>query len=396
MDIFEQILKPEPGQTPPATPPEEVAQPPVDATAPEPTPEPEKQTPPPPAVDEYSIVSKYIGREVKSEDDITAWRSELEQTTGKLTEYEQKMAALQAERDSLAEAFDPMSLFASPELYTLNGLLKKFPDKNPAVLTEISTKDFSKIAMDNPVEVLALNKMLEHPGVYTSRADAMEDVLADYNIPDMDDVDDKTLRRMKVAASETAVKFGQIKAQIEQPKKVDLSADRAAKVQADEARKNKIKEATEPLFNKVIPETLKAIEFPVTLKGDDGNEVTEVAFKFDIGEGYAKSKFVQTLLETVRNAEIQNATEFTPKRAEELKAQIEELAKANYLYANRKQVYAALRDDIVGKVKDAEWMRRHNPKPLRQDGTAHRTDPATLAADRAQNKIIEGFGITVK
>ena len=396
MDVFKEILKPEPGQepqAPPAVPPQAEPTPPAEPVVPpaEPTPEP----PQPPAVDEYSIVSKYIGREVKSDDDINAWKAELEQTTGKLTDYEKKMAELQAERDALAQSFNPMELFATPELYTLNGLLKKFPDKNPMVLTEISTKDFTKIAMDNPVEVLALNKMLEHPGVYTSRSDAMEDVLADYNLPDMDEVDDKTLRRMKVAASETAVKFGQIKAQIEQPKTVDLSAERAAKQQAEETRKNKIKEATEQLFTKVIPDSLKAIEFPVTYKDDKGNEVTETAFKFDIGEGYAKSAFVKSLLETVRNAEIQNATEFTPKRAEELKSQIEELAKANYLYANRKQIYAALRDDIVGNVKDATWMQRHNPKPLRQDGTAHRSDPATLEAERKQMKIIEGFGIKV-
>lgn len=177
MDIFSEILKPEPGQEPPVTPPvEQVAEPPVGHTT---TPTEPPATPPaepiPPVVDEYGILSKHLGREFKSDDDLNAWRSELEQTTTRLTEYEQKMTALQAERDSLAEAFDPMSLFASPELYTLNGLLKKFPDKNPMVLTEISTKDFSKIAMDNPVEVLALNKMLEHPGIYSSRAEATEE-----------------------------------------------------------------------------------------------------------------------------------------------------------------------------------------------------------------------------
>lgn len=378
---------------------DEIAVKPVDvAPVPDPTPDPVADpipdpVPDPVIPDKYKVLTETLGREFKSDEDIDGYKSSLTSQEKKLAEWETKEAAWTKEKEELAKGVDPMQYFASPELFTLNGLLKKFPDKSPLALTEISTKDFSKSYLESPVDVLALDLMLEHPGIYQSKADAIEDVYAKYNVEDPDEIDAKAKRRMQVDAKTATDKFDGIKKQIEIPKTVDLTAEKAARVKASEERVQKMTEATAPLFQKTIPASLNAVEIPVTIKGEDGKEATEIAFKYQIPDGYAKSKAVQAVLEQVRNATIQNEAEWTPAKETRLKEDVTKLLLSNYFYENRTEIYAAMRDDLQAKFKDEAWMKRHNVRPLRQDGPPTKTDPKQARIEQNQAEIAKGLGL---
>jgi len=352
-------------------------------------------TPAPVAPDKYKILSETFGREFKSDDDIDTYKGSLTSQEQKLAEWETKEAAWTKEKEELAKGIDPMQYFASPELFTLNGLLKKFPDKNPLALTQISTQDFSKSYLESPVDVLALDLMLENPGIYQNKADAIEDVYARYNVDDPDEIDAKAKRRMQVDAKTATDKFDGIKKQIEIPKTVDLSAEKAARVKANEDRITKMTEATNTLFSKTIPGALNEVTIPTIVKGEDGKDVTEVAFKYEIPESYAKSKDVQAVLQQVRNSTIQNEAEWTPEKEAKLKESTTKLLLALYWYDHRVEIDAARVTDLEVKFKDEAWMKRHNVRPLRQDGTAPRLDPGAAKLEQQQAKFLKEQGIKV-
>jgi hypothetical protein len=380
-------------------PPEDISKPlePVVPVAPG-TPTPPPVTPEPPVVDRLGILKEEFNQDWQNEDEFNVWKNSLTEYPVKFKEYEDRITALQKEKEDLEKSFDPKSLFASDELFMLNGLLKKFPDKNPATLTEISTRDFSKTYLDNPVEVLATELMLEHPGIYSNRSDAEEDVRARYNVEEQDDqgqwlIDAKARRRMQVDAKSAIDKFSGLRNQIEIPKAVDRSAEKAQVQAVEQQRIQKMTEATEKLFTKVIPQDLKAIDFEETIKGDDGKETSESAFRFEIGEGYVKSKAVQDILATVRASHIREASEWTPEKEQQVRESVVELLKANYLLKHSRELYAAMRDDLFAKYKDDAWMQRHRPRPNREDTNVKKTDDKTEKLARQQADFLRARGI---
>ncbi|MBU0946231.1 MAG: hypothetical protein KKE53_17475, partial [Proteobacteria bacterium] len=187
----------------------------------------------------------------------------------------------------------------------------------------------------------------------------------------------------------------ELKNQIEIPATVDLTAEKQKKTDADNTKRKALEEATDPLFTKMIPDSLKEVDFPIIVKGEDGADVTETAFKYEIGESYAKSKMVQDVLASVRESAIREGTDWTPQREAKLKSEVTDLLMANYLYHNRSKFYAALRDDLFAKFSDDAWMKRHNVRPLRQDGTTPKPDEAAESLARKQKDFLQKQGIKV-
>ena len=234
---------------------------------------PEEIKPAPVVADRFKILGETFGREFTTDEEVTTFKSSLTDNETKLKDFETRYASLEKTNQELTQEINPRGYFVSDELFTLNGLLTKFPGKNPAALTEISTKDFSKAHLESPMDVLALELMLEHPGIYTSKADAEEDIRAKYDVLSQDEdnnwvIDAQAKRRMQVDAAAAVTKFDAIKAQIEIPQAIDLTAKRDAKVLSEKLRIETMTEATAPLFTKMIPEALKEIEFPITITDD--------------------------------------------------------------------------------------------------------------------------------
>lgn len=352
----------------------------------------EKEVTAPPAPDRYAVLSEVFGREFKGDEDIETFRSSLTGYENQLNEYKTREAQWLSEKEELSKAVNPREWFANDELFIVNALLKKFPDKSPMALTQISATDYSKTYIDNPVEVLALDLMLEHPGIYTSKTEAVEDVLARYNVTDPEELTEQAKRLMKVDAKSAADKFTKLKSEIELPKPVDRSAEITAKTQAETERQNKIKEATDPLFSKTIPQSLKAVEIPVTIKDEAGKEVTEIAFSYEIPESYAKSKAVQGIIDQVRQATIRNEAEWTKEKEARLKEDVTNLLLANYYWQNRTEIYTAMRTDLQTKFADEAWMKRHNVRGIRQDGRPEKVDPKQAEYDKNQADLAKRLG----
>jgi hypothetical protein len=198
---------------------------------------------------------------------------------------------------------------------------------------------------------------------------------------------------MQVDAKSAIDKFSGLRNQIEIPKAVDRSAEKAQVQAVEQQRIQKMTEATEKLFTKVIPQDLKAIDFEETIKGDDGKETSESAFRFEIGEGYVKSKAVQDILATVRASHIREASEWTPEKEQQVRESVVELLKANYLLKHSRELYAAMRDDLFAKYKDDAWMQRHRPRPNREDTNVKKTDDKTEKLARQQADFLRARGI---
>lgn len=401
MSTFEQRMK-RIGVDPEGPPPVPATEP---TTTPMPAPEPQAPAPPappaptptppsPPApVDRISIINEVFGTDFKTEEDVAGFKNVLTTAPASIKEWETKYSGLEAEYNDLVGGLDPSTLFANPQIEALNGMLKKFPGKNPLVMAEIAGRDFADTHLKSPLEILATDRLLENPGIYQSKAEAMEDVMRDYNIDDAENIDASTMRRMQVAAKSTVDKFNDLKGQVEKSKFIDLKKTREEKLKTEAERIKNITEATESLFTKDIPAALKDVEFAETYKGDNGQDVTEVAFKYQIGENFAKSKVVRDLLDGIRQNVIREGGEWNADRADKIKKDAVSLLEAVYMHGNRQHVYSAIKDDLTKKFEDAEWVKRHNVKPIRQDGRALPQSKDERQLAEAQAEILKARGI---
>ena len=353
--------------------------------------------------DKFKILSETFGREFKTDDDVTAFRTSLDEYPTKLTAAEQKAAEAEAKRAELEEGIDPRSHFANDTLFTLNGLIKKFPDKNPLMLTEISTRDFKDVYKTNPIDMLAMDMMLDNPGIFDSREQAIAVVLKNHGIePEKDengnyDIDEVTQKQLQIKAKAVTDKFTTLKSEVmaaNQP--VDLKAKAAEKLQKNTERIQKITEATESLFTKEIPSELKEIGFQKTEKGEDGKDVVVDSFKYQIPEGFAKSKAVQDILKSVRNDLIQKEAEFTPEQAARKKEETVTFIKALYLYEHWMDIDNARVEDVLTKSKEETWMKRHNPRTLRAEGKAPVPDEKEISLQKKVTALEKDLGITNK
>lgn len=327
-----------------------------------------------PTIDRYGILSETLGRQFASDEDIETFKSSLTSTEEKLKEWELKEQAWAKEKEEIESGLDESKLYPNEWFRTLAKLMIKYPDKNPIAMTEIISNDFSRAYLDNPINVLALDLMNDSPEIYTSKERAEEVIARKYNLEKDEngkwEMDDITKSLIQTEAKKSVASFNALKAEVPPATKIDLSATRAEKIKAGQERVKRMTEVTDTLFTKTIPASLKAIEIPITIKDEGGNEVTEVAFKYDIPDSYAKSKVVRDIIDSVRNATIQNEAEWTPAKEKALQADVSDMLVANYFYKNRSEIYSALREDLTTKFKDEAWLKRHNVRPLRVDGKA--------------------------
>jgi len=370
---------------------------------PEPTPEPTPTPPPTPEPkptpelpSRLKILGEAVGVDFSTDEDFDTWKTSITAKDTQITESQTRIKDLEKEKEELVASFNPRGLFASDDFFLLNGLMMKHPDKNPLVLAEISSKDFSKTYIENPIEVMAVDLMLENPGVYTNKADAIEDVLGKYDIGDVNDISPASKRRLQVDAKQTTEKFNKIKKEITIPENVNLAEEKTKKDKAESERKTKVKEATTELFTKKIPAAVKEIDFPtITGKDDKGKNIIESAFQFSIGEDFVKSKAAQNIINSVWEHTIQNESEWTPEKESQLMADITDMLKASYLYHHRGQAFLAIFDEVRAKQSDDAWLKRHNVRPLNEHSPAPKADEQGETLAKQQKDFLKKRGIKI-
>jgi len=375
---------------PPAEPPTPPAEPPTPPAEP-PTPPAEPPAPPAPP-DRLGILGEAFGRTFASDDEFTQFKADIDA-------HPEREAAWLREREELEAGLDESKLYPNEQFRVAAKLLMMFPDKNPIAMSEMLTMDGSKAYINDPVNVLALSLMLDNPEIYPDKATAMEVIADKHNLTRNDDgtwdMSETVKRSIQTEAKAAVGKFNELKEKVPAPAKVDLAGKRAEKQQAEQARQNKVTEDSKTFFTKTLPASLKAIEIPVTVQGEDGKETTETVFSYTIPESYAKSKSVQDVIEAVRQDKVRNAAAWTPELEAQTLKETSELLSAMYFYRNRTDIYKALATELNTKFTDEAWAKKHKVRPLRVEGTVH-TPTAEEQQEKANlSEAAKRIGITL-
>src|ERR1035437_261549 len=266
-----------------------------ETTIPEPTLQTQINTPNEPIFDIklFNEHVKKFGREFKEEKEI----QDLFATPTKYTELENTHNLTKKEFDELKTKYESekenlkyidLNQYIAPQLQLTNKMLKKYPDKDPGIMIEISKMDEKKMG---DVDILIKKELLDNADLYKDKgltdAEIKEVVLSGFNL-DQDVESWSNVDKIKIAkAANTArMEFAELKkVEADVPIDVekyqnDLKAKEALKV---DERKTK----WTPVINKMVEDLGK----PVTIPDPDGKgtiiEYTPVvndAFKADLNE----------------------------------------------------------------------------------------------------------------
>jgi len=373
-----------PADQPPAEPSAPAEQPITPHADPPPT-----EHPAPPS--RHAILSEVLGRTFETDDDIEQFKTEY-------TTLTTREAELRKQIEELEGGLDESKLYPNEQFRTLAKLMMAHPGKNPMAVTEMLALDPGKAYIENPVNVLALSLMLDNPEIYPTKAAAEEVIARKHNLVRDEDgkweVDDTILRDLQTEAKRATTQFDELRKTVPPPAKVDLAATREEKLKAEQQRITTITEASKPLFTKKLPEALKEIDFPVTVKSEDGKETTEIAFSYSIPESFVKSKAVQDAIEVFRADRIRNAAEWTPELEAKTLQETSEYLLGMYMYRNRTNIHKAIVEDTATKMSDEAWLKRHNVRPLRTDGTTHSPTAQQVAEQENLRAAAKRMGIS--
>ena len=338
-----------------------------------------------------------LGLDFENEDKFKEAWSSLTEKEKKLVDTEARLAQIEREKQDLETAFHPEAMFKSDKskerfnnLIIYDQLSAKMPDKDPELLLDVISKDYSKAYVDKSLDVLTKDLMLDNPEIYSNTDEAEDAILKEYGIGNQDAeidesgkiitsgknedgdivISDIDKKRMQVAAKNAISKWNGYKSQVEMPKEINLPADLKAKRDSEDLRKQKMTEATEPLFTKEIPAALKeAIKTQIVLHDEDGKETERMDFSYEVGENFATSKVVTDTLSVVRNSYIQQGIEWTNDVAAKAQKDVVDLLHGVYAYKNLGRIATAAYGKGKFDSEEKNFISKGKPRPLRSEGT---------------------------
>ena len=310
----------------------------------------EKETPPtPPTKTWLDEVNESYKTEFKTPEEVGAVlekAKKVDEYAPKIVEYENKGKEYEKQLEELRSSLNPLSYFSSQESFVAEQLRKQHPDKSPAMLQEIVTKDTS--VMDD-LMVLVKNEMLENPDLIGGEAGAKEIILDRYGIdPEIPKAEWSTITQNKInIAARTARKaWKELKETVELPKMATPEEKKAEQERLREEKTKNIAPLKETFskfekFTEQIDED-KSFEFIVP---DEYKEVLPEMF-----EAY----FVDAGLEPTK---------------ENLDS-IEDLKKGLMLLKHFKQIYKTIEGDVQTREKAERDKLLGNETPTNtQSGT---------------------------
>jgi hypothetical protein len=273
-DVLNENLKPAtfdtPG-TPPVTPVVEPTPPVTPETPATPVTPTTPETPPV----EFNLESfnKHFGKEYKKPEEIKSLfdlPTKITEVESKLTEFEktkQELADYKKRYEEVGKYIDPKSFFANEKLYQTNLMLKKYPDKDVALMTRISSLDIDKA--DN-FDLLVLNEMLKNPSIEGGEAGAQEMLASKYGV----DLTQDRKEWERLARNQIGTDGNQVRSEFKAFQKVDpeLPID-VEKVKSDLLARENAKIETKksewkPLMDKALSDFKELPIFDQDEKGD--------------------------------------------------------------------------------------------------------------------------------
>jgi hypothetical protein len=324
--------------------------------------------------------TKKFGREFKEEKEIQdlfaipTKYSELENTHN-LTkkEFDEFKAKYDSEKENLK--YIDLNQYIAPQLQLTNKMLKKYPDKDPGIMIEISKMDEKKMG---DVDILIKKELLDNADLYKDKgltdAEIKEVVLSGFNL-DQDVESWSNVDKIKIAKAANAARmeFAELK-KVEADIPIDVEKFKNDLIAKETQKVEERKAKWTPVINKMVEDLGK----PVAIPDPDGKgtliEYTPVVndgFKADLKEYI---DFLAYSGHDVDNSTIAKAIDAV--RGTYFAKDVPSIAKASYLKGQT-------------EAYDKWHNENHNDAPL-----SHQTAPGTSGTSEVAATIaqINKFG----
>ena len=327
-----------------------------------------------PIAEEFKLehFNKKFGKEFKSEDelkslfDLPTKVTDLESKASQADKLKADYDALQAKYNEVGKWIDPKKFFANEQLYHTNLMLKKYPDKDVALMTKISTIDVDKT---DDIDLLVLNEMLQNPKLKGGEAGAKELVADELGI----DLEDKTTWDQKVenkilkAATKIREDFKTLQ-KVEAELPIDVEKVKTDLISQETAKVDKSKSEWSPLVNKAISDFK---EFTIYDKNEKG-ELTEL-YKYQVEWPEEVKKAIAE--ETVNYLAYTNQ----PVNEKTITNTLD-MMKGRYILSDLNKIIKAYGLKEATRVNDEWHNKTHNDTPI-----SEKTVPVTDASKAIEN-----------
>jgi hypothetical protein len=228
-------------------------------------------------------IKALVGGEVETPDQIDAWyNSIITERDAEKKKYEDMVAALSGENQTLKDLYDPKKIFASDAEYKRQMLLRQFPDYKPEAIGQLlKHEDVNNMS---PIEALRCRMALEDGDIYESESDIMSALEDKYGVSledGLSDIEGVVKNRVLKDAKEAKKYFKDMLSKVDDKGLPDILSERE---KADTHRATLKDE-----WAKVIPTLAKNMDkIKVPIQTDEGNSVYEYViddkYRADIAE----------------------------------------------------------------------------------------------------------------
>lgn len=303
--------------------------------------------------------------EYQSDDDIASLLesqkefSDLKEKSTEWSDFETREKDYKSKIAELEDQLDPLKHFPNKESYIEMQLRMQHPDKNPAILHEVVTKDLSEMS---DMDVLIKSTLLDVPDIEGGEEGVREHLYNRYGVEFDEDGNPEFTRSiknsMKIDASRARKELAQYKDSVELPK-----------VMTPEEKEQALQEAKESRAKEISPyleEFKKFDKWSVDL-GDDKQ------FEFEVPNDFKQS------LEDMFKGYFVDGDQ--PVNEENLET-IVQLRNGLFLNEYFPKIYEVIQKEAITQQKEAQDALLNNEEP---ENKSTATDQDRESKDESQN-----------
>jgi hypothetical protein len=215
----------------------------------------------------------------------------------KLTDLNTKLESKTKDFNSMIDQYDGKSVFANESIRKQNEIAKKFPDKDPGVVSSVLNSDLGNMSAS---ELLVMADKLRNPISGVSDTDRLEGILDMLNIEsdDLSSLQGKDLYKYKTEVGKAMRELGEIKDfEVPENSGFDIESARRQREEQLVTEKEANKQKWEPI-TKEISNKFPGIE-KVPITDNKGNVIFEYSY---LADDNFKASYGDELLNSVLEA----------------------------------------------------------------------------------------------
>jgi hypothetical protein len=316
--------------------------------------------------------NRVFGTEYKSTEDIKPLLESSTQLKELRASLSEKESLIKEKEELLNKKTDGLSLFADETMYKINQVLINNPDLNKEAVIRLASSDLDNM---EDVDVLKLQKLVKLKGKGYDESTIEYAINKKYDlVDDPSDLEGEELKQYnanKFLRSEDAQAARDELSKmmkVDVPEKIDLlEMDKQSKEEA----KKKLKESLDSWKNK-SKDVIKSLD-KYTVEFDKGDE-GRFDFAYDNEfKGYLEKNLPEYAARVGLDAN-------DPKSMETLKMAIEK----DFEHAYLPKMFKAFREDLIAKMEDKDYKRKHNVKDPKEEEA-----PVRLSEAEKKNKEVD-------